>query len=87
MQTALLLTRELKDTMPESIKTVMNFGEIMVVFDTVDEKSYGKQFIIGEHVILKGDAEDFKNWLRPFDAVYVGVGSPMQQEFHAMHIK
>lgn len=43
--------------------------------------------VLGKHVLLTGEVEHLKNWLRPFDGVWVSVGStPMEQKFEVCHI-
>lgn len=37
-------------------------------------------------MLVEGDQEDLKDWLRPFDGVWVGKGSPAFQQFEVMHI-
>ena len=82
MQLHLLLTPEVKKTMPNTVKMVANYGTINVVFE--DESIPLRS---GENCILEDEKENIVNWLRPFDEVLVGSGTPQLEEFTIMHIK
>jgi len=82
----ILLTDELKATMPETIKITMNFGEIRVIFPS-EKKNERAHYMVGDNAVLLGDAEEFKKWLKPFDGVAVGVGgSPQFERFEIKHV-
>jgi hypothetical protein len=76
----LLLTSEMKPV-PKSIKILSNWDTISMIVPS------DNTIVVGDHVCLKGTEEDFKNWLRPFNGIWVGQGSPMLQEFTLSHIK
>lgn len=65
---------------PSGIKTEEDWGPISIV-------TSGGGCLSGMHKLLSGEPEAFKDWLRPFDGVWVGEGNPMEQKFRAMHIK
>ena len=82
----LLLTDELKATMPESIKITMNFGEIRVIFPP-EVKGEKALYMTGDNAVIDGSEEDLIKWLKPFDGVAVGVGgSPQFEKFEIRHI-
>ena len=81
MKTAILITPEMRPV-PLGV-SVNNFGPTTVVSDVNGHRSY----YIGDHAIIEGDDEVIKNWLRPFDGVYIGVGHPMMEQFEIMHIR
>lgn len=88
MQVHLLLTPEIREAMPESVNVLMTFGEINVVFPNNEDGAFdAKTFITGENAIVEAEEHHIINWLRPFDGIVVGVGSPTREEFEIMHIK
>jgi len=80
MKLVLLLEDKL-NPIPDTIKVLEDWGFVSVV------NGWGKPLVSGSHVYLEGTEEAFKEWLRPFDSVCVGQGSPMLQNFSIMHIK
>jgi hypothetical protein len=80
MQLVMLLQSDMWPV-PEQIEIEASWGDVCVV------NGEGQLVAQGEHVLLSGPAGAFKDWLRPFDGVWVGVGIPMEQRFEAMHIK
>lgn len=81
----LLLTAELKKTMPKSIDTLFDYGVITVIFPALDDKDDALR-MTGNSVVLEGITEDFIEWLKPFDGVAVGCGTPQLEKFTIMHI-
>jgi len=82
----LLLTDELKATMPKTIKVLANFGEIEVIFPH-REGDEMDTYMVGDNAVIEGSEEDFIKWLKPFDGVAVGVGgSPQFEQFEIRHI-
>jgi hypothetical protein len=81
MQLVLLLTDELKQSKPDSIKITENYGEVCVRFD-----GYAYPSLIGDHCILEGSKEDMVKWLAPFKGVARGIGPVMLQEFEIVHV-
>lgn len=79
MQLVLLLTDELKETKPESVKIIENYGSVHVRFDNYPS-------MVGDHCILEGSKEDVVKWLAPFKGVVRGIGSPICQEFEIVHV-
>ena len=80
MQLVLLLTDELKQSKPESVKITENYGSVHVRFDNYLS-------MVGDHCILEGNQEDVVKWLAPFNGVAVGKGPVMLQEFDIVHIR
>ena len=79
MNMHMLLQPEQKP-IPENIKILEAYGEIEI-------RTEDGTWITGEHIILEAEPEAIKDWLRPFDGVWIGRGSPMMQEFAIAHIK
>ncbi len=75
-----MLVEEKQKPIPPEITVKENWGPLTVVTD-----ANGR--VYGEHMMLEGSAADFVEWLKPFDGVWVGEGSPTAQNFVVMHIK
>jgi len=80
MQQHLLVTPEMRKTMPESLEIIFNAGNIYVCFEDIIDMA-------GDNMILEGEQDDFVNWLKEFDGVPVGDGIPQLERFTIMHIK
>ena len=80
MQLALLVDKRLLP-IPATVTVVAEFGTVPVV------NPEGRLAVVGEHMILQADAQAFRDWLRPFDGIWVGKGIPQLQQFDVMHIK
>ena len=87
MRINILLTSEMKATLPQSVVVAHDFGTIDVRFPALDPKE--KPMILkGNNVVIEGEQDDIVNWLKPFDAIAVGSGgSPQFEQFEIMHIK
>ena len=87
MEINLLLTKEMQNTMPDTIRIPIDFGTISVIFPA-EEEGEEPLILTGNNVILEGLTDDFIKWLKPFDGVAVGVGgSPQFERFEIKHIK
>ena len=86
MKQHLLLTPEIKSAMPDTIKVLINYGSIDVIFPAID-KDEEDMIISGDNAIVGGEQEEIVKWLMPFDAVPVGDGFPQGEHFTIMHIK
>jgi hypothetical protein len=82
MHLALLVERKM-EPVPADIKVVNSWGFVSV---QTGEGLKGP-FVAGDHMALEGEPEAFQKWLRPFDGVWVGQGSPIMQSFVVKHIK
>ena len=83
----ILLTSKLKETLPNSIKIIENFGETKVMFPPVTTDD-DITFITGDNAILEGEQNDIISWLKPFKSVAVGYDeSPQFEKFRLVHIK
>lgn len=69
----MLLTKDLKPV-PETIKTIENWGPLSIVVDGT------KETIKGEHVFLEGDTDDFDAWWKG-KKIWVGTSHPQLQCF------
>lgn len=86
MKLHLLLTPEIKATMPETIKIIYNFDKISVIFRAIEPENKNKM-LEGENAVVEGETQEIINWLKPFDGVPIGNGVPQMEEFTIMHIK
>jgi hypothetical protein len=78
----LLATDEMLATKPASVEVKHNWGHLsIVVGDDIHDQ------VEGTHIAIEGSEESIKNWLRRFDQIWIGVGSPQLQEFEVRHIK
>jgi len=82
----LLLTPEMRETMPETVNILHNFGEITVRFAAL-EPNGEPMLLVGESVVLQADTDVFVKWLKPFDGVAIGCGVPQLEKFTMHHIK
>jgi hypothetical protein len=83
----ILLTPEIRATMPKSVVVVADFGTIDVIFSAVDPKEE-PLILTGNNVVIEGETDDIIKWLKPFNSIAVGVGgSPQFEQFEIMHIK
>ncbi len=86
MKLYLLITDEMKATMPDTINVIANYGNIKVVFP--NEKGEIGHEMHGDNVVIDATKEDLVKWLKPFDGVAIGTGgSPQFEQFEIMHIK
>jgi len=83
----ILLTPEIRATMPNSVVVVMDYGRIDVRFPALDPKEE-PMILSGDNVVIDGEEDDIIKWLKPFDDIAVGSGgSPQFEQFTIMHIK
>jgi thioredoxin reductase len=86
MKLYLLVTDEMKATMPKTINIIANYGKIKVVFP--DENNNIEHEMVGDNVSIEATNEDLIKWLKPFDGVAIGTGgSPQFEQFEIMSIK
>jgi hypothetical protein len=85
MTVQLLLTDELKATMPKTVKVTFNFGRIEVIFPALKE---GEEPLVmfGDNAVIEAETDVIIKWLKPFDGVAVGNGIPQTEQFEIMHI-
>jgi len=82
----ILLTDEVKATMPETLKIPHNFGRISVRFPAVNPKDE-PLILHGDNAVVEGDTQEFIKWLKPFDGVAISeCGVPQLEQFVIMHI-
>lgn len=86
MTTHLLITDEMKATMPETVKELFNYGRIHVVFPPV-KKGDPSLSMFGDNAVVVAEPDVMIKWLKPFDSFAVGNGSPQMECFEIMHIK
>jgi hypothetical protein len=84
MELHMLVEEKLGDV-PKELEVLQDFGELQVVFDATEEND--RMILNGKHMALRGDDEVFVKWLKPFDGIAIGEGSPMCQQFNIHHIK
>jgi len=79
MQIHLLVEDKIRP-IPEDVKVLFDWDTVSII--TADKNGAS-----GSHMMVEGTPESIKNWLRPFDGVWVGVGAPQLQQFEIKHIK
>ena len=83
----ILLTPEIRASIPNSVIVAHDFGSIDVRFPALDPKE-DPIILTGNNVVIEGEQDDIVRWLKPFDAIAVGSGeSPQFEQFEIMHIK
>jgi len=87
MKQHLLLTPEIKRAMPDTIKELINYGRISVIFPALEDSGEEDMILSGENAIIEGEQDEIVKWLKPFDGVPVGDGFPQGEHFTIMHIK
>jgi hypothetical protein len=79
MKLHLLLTNEIAKTKPNTCKTIMDFGQLVVKFDDGTERS-------GLHCVVEDTQENIIKWLKPYDEVIKGNGIPQLEQFSIVHV-
>jgi hypothetical protein len=79
MRVLLLVSDEMKPV-PNDVTIIADYGKVDIVSDAPEI------YHSGDHMIVEGDEKAIRSWLGPYDAVWVGEGSPMLQQFQVMHI-
>lgn len=85
MTVQILLTDELKATMPETVKVVFNFGRIQVRFPAIKEED-APLMMFGDNAVIEAETDVVIKWLKPFDGIAIGNGVPQMEQFSIMHI-
>jgi hypothetical protein len=85
MTVQLLLTDEVKASMPETVKVPFNFGRTQVIFPALKE---GEEPLVmfGDNAVIEAETDVIIKWLKPFDGVAIGNGIPQMEKFEIMHI-
>jgi len=84
MKLHLLLTVDIAKTMRESTKIIHDWGDILVVFGKFEGKFETKH---GKHCVVEDTTENIISWLKPYDSIIKGNGTPMAESFEIVHIK
>jgi hypothetical protein len=79
----LLATPEMLSTRPDDVKIVHDWGDLTIHIEPKPEEEI---YDNGYHVAIEGPTESIKDWLRPYKNIWIGVGSPIMQEFEVRHI-
>jgi hypothetical protein len=75
-----LLVEDRMLPIPANITIEANWGRASVIVPSSHSITYG------EHMLVEGSEDAIKDWLRPFDGIWVGEGHPMEQRFSVCHI-
>jgi hypothetical protein len=76
-----LLVEQKMLPIPDGVTVVENWGNTLVV-NPVDHRG-----VEGDHMMVRGSVKALKDWLRPFDAVWVTQGTcPALEQFAVMHV-
>jgi len=80
MRLMLLVTDKMKP-IPEDVSVLDDWGYVAIQTNT-------DNIIGGDHMFVEANEDSIKNWLRPFDGVWLQKRgtSPMLQEFEIAHI-
>jgi hypothetical protein len=82
MQIHLLVSNAMP--VPDDIRVIQDFGEVSLFRE---EDHPPEMYFNGRHMAVEGTEEAVKNWLRPFDGVWLGKGPPIFQQFEIVHVK
>jgi hypothetical protein len=75
----------MRATMPNTIKETFNFGHIQVIFPALNPRGH-PLMMVGDSAVIEGEQSEIVKWLKPFDGVAIGCGSPQLEKFTIMHI-
>lgn len=82
MKLCILLEKKMKPV-PLNIHITQIFTENLLI-----RQDNGQKGPIGDHVIVEGSPEAIRQWLLPYDGVWLSVGdSLIQQQFEVAHIR
>ncbi len=80
MQINILLTKEMRPSIPEDIEIIFNVGTIHLV-PTNDHNDLPSTWS-GENVILKEPKESITKWFKEFDGIWINKsGVPQLEQF------
>jgi hypothetical protein len=91
VEVAILLEDRMRP-LPDDVEIASDYGFITVRAKYTGQPGMqqvpvsGTGFVHGQHVIVRGEEEALKTWLKPFD-VWVGRGPPILEQFDIMHIE
>ena len=85
MTVHILLTDEVKATMPETVKEVFNFGLIQVRFPALKEGEPPLD-LFGDNAVVEAETAEIIKWLKPSAGVAIGNGIQRTEKFTIMHI-
>lgn len=72
----LLLTDDVLRTKPSTTEIIFDYGRLTAVFNNDINNTR-----TGKHCVVKDTEQNLINWLKPFDEVIIGCGTPMFQSF------
>jgi hypothetical protein len=75
-----MLIESTQEPVPDDVKVVEDWGYLSIMNESGIQAS-------GRHILVDGSEESIKTWLAPHKGVWVGRGSPVEQNFSIMHIK
>jgi hypothetical protein len=79
MQLHMVITDEIKPSMPDDVEIIMDFGQIHVRFSDTDHR-------FGLNCVVEADTQVIIDWLKPFDGIIKGCGAPQLEQFEIVHI-
>jgi hypothetical protein len=80
----LLATQPMMDAMPNTLVSMTSWGEVSIIAET---QEHGGVVVSGHHIAVEGNEKVIRDWLRPFSPVWVGVGTPLLQEFERLDVQ
>lgn len=72
----LLLTDDVLRAKPSTTEIIFDYGRLTAVFNNDINNTR-----TGKHCVVKDTEQNLINWLKPFDEVIIGCGTPMFQSF------
>lgn len=73
-----LLIEPAMKPIPNTIRVVQSFGDLSVLCDN-------RKIVRGEHAIIEGVNDAIIDWLLPHSGFWMGVGTPIMQQFTLRH--
>ena len=86
MQQHILITKEMRATMPATTKIIFEVNTEIVTYSDKAPNEIG-EILEGANAIVEDTKENIIAWLKPFKGVWVGNGVPQLEQFELMHIK
>lgn len=74
-----MLLESSMEPIPENIEVFADWGAVTIRTDN--------GFLEGKHIAVRAEKQHVVAWLGKYDGVWIGMGSPMLQEFQVAHIK
>ena len=87
MRVHLLMTPEIGCKKPSTAKILHDFGQLEVMFGDALNPSPEDFSLKGLHCVVEDSQKNLISWLKQFDGIPIGNGSPFMEQFEIKHIK